>query len=105
MTDSSRRLIAGHILPSPPSLAGESKSEPQSAPSPLGEGWGGGCFDHEALVTPLPARALRARHSDAPHRVLSTTAAEGRLCLPHKGGGNRSKLPDIRDVAPAGAAA
>ncbi len=81
-------------------------NEPQSAPSPLeGEGWGGGCLFDSAGVIP-PSRLARSARDIAMLRIASLaklrTAAEGRLCLPHKGGGNRSELAGYAIALPGG---
>src|ERR1051326_1030369 len=101
-----------HCAPSPsrtrvfPSSAIDNWSKSETSEVDMGEGWGEGyLFDSADRHPPPGSRAESARHSDASHRVLSRTAAEGRLCLPHKGGGNRSerlRLPSARgDDIPA----
>src|ERR1051326_5810901 len=101
-----------HCAPSPsrtrvfPSSAIDNWSKSETSEVDMGEGWGEGyLFDSADRHPPPGSRAESARHSDASHRVLSRTAAEARLCLPHKGGGNRSerlRLPSARgDDIPA----
>src|SRR5207248_5048677 len=72
-----------------PLLVEEAASARQSAPSPLvGEGWGGGSWYPTAVLTPLPARTLRAQAD-----------------LPHQGGGNQRQPTGKSEIACKEAAA
>src|SRR5262249_2561051 len=67
-------------------------------PLPLvGRGWGGGpSADHRTTPTP----ALRHSRCFASALFARTTAAEGRLCPPHKGGGRAELAARADSISP-----